>query len=438
MKKATPILLYPTQMRIIDSTARFRVVAAGRRFGKTTVGKADILIHAAKGKACWWLAPTYGMASQVWRDLKATASYMPRTRINESERRIDFRSGGWIAIHSTHYPDLLRGAGLDFAVLDEAAYMDSAVWPEVVRPMLLERQGRALFLSSPNGIHNWFYDIYRHGLKPASLHTPVEVRVTPHRMEKATSDSSERGGEVSTQPGAEVSDRRLWRSFHFPSAANPLIAPEELEAIRLGTPEYIWRTEYMAEFTADVGQVFRGIREAATAPFGAVPVSGVRYVFGLDWGRSNDATAIIVLDADNRQMVALDHFTGISWALQRGRLKTLYDQWLPVVIWAEANSIGSPNIEALQAEGLPVRPFTTTSASKPPLIESLALAIERRELALLPDENLLGELATYTLNPLPGGGFRYSAPSGQHDDLVIALALAWYAVTQPTILIDFV
>lgn len=145
----------------------------------------------------------------------------------------------------------------------------------------------------------------------------------------------------------------------------------------------------------------------------------------------------MVIDADSRHVVALDRFTGVSWALQRGRLKTLYDHWLPAVIWAEANSIGSPNIEALQAEGLPMRAFTTTASSKPPLIESLALAIERREVALLPDEDLLGELAAYTLHALPGGGYRYTAPAGQHDDLVIALALAWYAVNQPTVLIDF-
>jgi hypothetical protein len=112
--------------------------------------------------------------------------------------------------------------------------------------------------------------------------------------------------------------------------------------------------------------------------------------------------------------------------LQRGRLKALYDRWQPITIWAEANSIGSPNIEALQNEGLPVSPFTTTSASKPDLIEALGLAIERAELALLPDENLLHELASYTYELLPSGGYRYTAPPGLHDDLVIATALAWH------------
>jgi hypothetical protein len=107
------------------------------------------------------------------------------------------------------------------------------------------------------------------------------------------------------------------------------------------------------------------------------------------------------------------------------------------VIWAEANSIGAPNIEALQDEGLPVRAFTTTAKSKPPLIEDLALAIERADLALLPDEGLLSELASYAMERLPAGGYRYSAPPGLHDDLVIAAALAWYGVRQSGPSIDF-
>jgi hypothetical protein len=337
------------------------------------------------------------MASQIWRELKAIFRSSPKARINEHERRIDFPGGGWLAIRSAHNPDHLRGAGLDFVVLDEAAFMHPSVWPEVIRPMLLERKGRALFLSSPNGL-NWFHDIYQLG----------------------------------------VSNKRFWRAYRFPSSDNPLIAPDELEAIRLQTAERIFREEYRAEFLADIGRVFRGIRDAATAPLDACPTPGTRYVIGLDWGRENDSTAIVVIDADNRRLVALDRFNQVSWSLQRGRLKAVYDYWQPVVIWAEANSIGAPNIEALQREGLPVRPFTTTATSKPPLIENLALAIERGDLALLPDETLLSELASYTMERLPAGGYRYTAPPGLHDDLVIATALAWRGARLSGSPIDFI
>ncbi len=324
------------------------------------------------------------MADHVWRDLKLACRDLNVT-ISESARRLDFKGGGWIAIKSTHTPDNLRGAGLDFAVLDEAAFMEPSVWPQIVRPMLLERKGRALFLSSPNG-KNWFWERYTYARNGTS-----------------------------------------WRSFHFTSFDNPLIDPAELDAIRLQTPERVWLEEYMGHFNDESGQVFRAVREAATAPLNAQPFAGMRTCFGVDWGRENDYTVIVVIDSLTRQMLAYDRFNQVSWSLQRGRLRALYDRWQPTAIYAESNSIGAPNIEALQQEGLPVYPFITTAASKPPLIEALALAIERHDLALLPDDTLIDELTNYRMERLPAGGYRYTAPSGLHDDLVIATALAWHA-----------
>jgi hypothetical protein len=388
---------HPTQLAVLGSKARFRVVVCGRRWGKTTIGMREILYHAFfKHEACWWLSPTYAMAEEVWRELKTAGSLIPGAVISETDRRIDFPGGGWLAIHSTHTADNLRGAGLDFVVLDEAAFMGPHVWPEVVRPMLLERKGRALFLSSPNG-RNWFWELYQLGVRRA----------------------------------------RSWQAFHFTAFDNPQIAPEELATIQAQTPERVWRQEYLAEFTDAAGQVFRGIQEAATAPADAQPVEGRRYAIGLDWGREGDYTALAVIDAETQQMVALDRFNQVSWALQRGRVRALYERWGASVIWAEANSIGAPNIEALQAEGLPVRPFVTTAQSKPALIEALALAIERGEIGLLADETLLSELSTYTLERLPAGGYRYSAPAGLHDDLVIATALAWHGARYSGVLIEF-
>lgn len=364
------------------------MVACGRRFGKTEAGKISLIEQALKGRHCWWLAPTYGMAAQVWRDVRGQLARLPDMTIDSAERRIDLGSGGMIAIRSTHTPDHLRGAGLDFVVLDEAAFMPPEVWGEVVRPMLLDRRGGALFLSSPRG-RNWFWDLYRLGLDP---------------------------------------EEPEWQSFHFTSYDNPHLDPAELDAIQRITPERVFKEEYLAQFLTDSGQVFRGVREAATAPPNAMPIPGRRYVAGIDWGRDHDYTCIAVLDAESGVLVALERFNLIGYELQRGRLRTVYDRWQPAVIHAEANSIGSPNIEALVTDGLPVRPFQTTASSKAPLIEGLALAIERREISLLPDPVLLHELDSYSLERLVGGGYRYSAPPGGHDDTVIALALAWRGV----------
>lgn len=354
---------------------------------------------AMRAKKTWWLAPTYQMAAQVWRDLKQTMLTIPDIIVNESLRRIEFPdSNGSIEIRSTHYPDNLRGAGLDFVVLDEAAYMPPYVWHEVVRPMLLETRGGALFLSTPQG-RNWFWELYMRG------HDPDQIE---------------------------------WASFHFSSWRNPLIAYEEIQQIQETTQERIFREEYEAEFIEDSGAVFRDVQAAAIAPSKPSYQPDQRYVMGVDWGKDRDYTVLTVINSTNNQMVAIERFNQIGYALQRQRLKALAEKWHVSVIWAEQNSIGTPIIEELQREGLYVRPFMTTAQSKAPLIEALALAIENGRLQLLADETLLRELTSYQVERTATGHYRYNAPIGMHDDTVIATALAWHACQKPALRMDFV
>lgn len=94
--------------------------------------------------------------------------------------------------------------------------------------------------------------------------------------------------------------------------------------------------------------------------------------------------------------------------------------------------MGSPLVEKLQREDrLPVRGFVTTNATKADIIEGLALSFERGEIQILNDNQLVGELMAYDQERLPSGLIRYGAPSGSHDDCVMALALAWYGASQP-------
>jgi len=287
---------------------------------------------------------------------------------------------------------------LDFAVLDEAAYMDSRLWWDVVRPMLLENQGGAVFISTPNG-RNWFWELYQLAL-------------------------ADETGE--------------WATFHYTSLDNPLIPNSEFDVVKSHSPERVWRQEYLAEFIEDAGAVFRGVRDVATAPSDVQPDSSHAYVMGVDWGRDNDYTVLSVMDVMTGNMVALERFNQIDWAHQRGRIRAVYDKWKPTLILAESNSIGSVNIEALQGDGLPVRSFTTTSQSKTVLIQGLALAIERGDIRLLDDETLVHELLAYQIERMPSGNYRYNAPSGMHDDTVIATALAVHALNTGGVSVGFV
>lgn len=348
-------------------------------------------------KRVWWVAPTYSLAFLVWRAFKRLLGPFWEHKL-EAERHIDLPGGGSVTIKSADDPNALRGVGLDYLVVDEAAYVAEEAWTAALRPALTDRKGSALLISTPRG-RNWFWRLYLRGQDPNHLD---------------------------------------WRSWRFSTGANPYIDSSEVVDAEMLLPARIFRQEYLAEFLEGGGAVFRKVREAATAPAHPTPQPDHAYVMGCDWGRRDDFTALAVLDVTTRHLVALDRFTLIEWALQRERLVALARRWGVEQILAEANAMGEPNIEALRREGLPIAGFWVTAKSKQPLIESLSLAVETGELALLPDEVLLGELEAYTYTMLPSGRVRYHAPSGLHDDTVIALALAWRAASAPRLTLGMV
>lgn len=380
--------LHDAQWQIASSRARFRVAACGRRFGKTLMAGGEAVKCAAPGRVGWWVAPTYDVTRVGWRGVGYLARQIPGVEFKLADRMVIFPSGGMIQFKTASTAAGLRGEGLDFLIIDEAAFVPEDAWQADLRPALSDRLGWALFISTPFG-RNWFWRAWMRGQDPT------------------------------------VTD---WQSWQFPTASNPYIVPQEIEDARDLLPERTFKQEYLATFEEDAGTVFRRVAERATVSPGGVPQAGHSYLFGVDWGRDNDFTVIVVIDRATRHAVAMERFNEIGWSLQRGRLAALAERWKPDSIWAEANSIGGPNIEALQAEGLPVVAFTTTAESKGPLIESLALAFERGEIAILNDPVLVSELQAYQMERLPSGRFRYNAPQGMHDDTVIALALAWHGL----------
>jgi phage terminase large subunit-like protein len=381
------------QKTVIKEARRFNVMACGRRFGKTRLGIDRLIRPALEGKPVAFFAPTYKMMSDVWRETYNTVQ--PATkRVASQEHRIELITGGIIDMWSLDTPDAPRGRKYARVIIDEAAMVPQLqeAWQASIRPTLTDYEGDAWFTSTPKGA-NFFRTIYQYGQDPL---------------------------------------KPDWVSWQMPTTANPHIKASEVEAARDELPERVFQQEYLALFLEDSGSVFRKVRAAATAQR-AEPYSG-RFVMGLDWAMSEDFTVITVMDAETRRMVDMDRFNQIDWAVQRGRVKTMADKWKVENIIAEHNSIGGPNIEALQREGLPVVSFETTAVSKPPLIESLALAFERSEIEILNDPVLVGELEAYerTVSPVTGRS-RYGAPDGMHDDTVISLALALWGCHEPRI-----
>jgi phage terminase large subunit-like protein len=374
------------QLEVHNSDARFKVLSAGRRWGKTRLGVNECLDVAAQGGRAWWVSPSYKTSEVGWRPLRQITRKIPGAEIRLVDRVVNFPGGGFVAVRSADNPDSLRGEGLDFVVMDECAFMQKEAWTEAIRPALSDRQGKVLFISTPKG-RNWLWEIYQRG----------------------------------------VSGEEGWQSWTFPTANNPFIAKEEIEAAKRDLPEMIFRQEYLAEFIDDAGGVFRRVQEAAVLEpkeYG----EGKQYIAGVDVAASVDFTVVSVLDAESKEMVYLDRFNRVDYPVLIDRLEAIYHRYHLTSMVVESNSIGRPVIDELVARGLNIVPFTTTSATKQSIIQNLQAAFENGQIRILNNPVLIGELLSFESKRNASGGFSYSAPDGMNDDCVMSLAIAWYGV----------
>lgn len=154
--------LSKAQRLIADCPMRFRVAVCGRRFGKTHLAIRELAKYARQpDQRVWYVAPTYRMAKQiVWKKLKKKLlSINWVKKVNEQDLTLELVNGSEISLRGADNYDSLRGVGLNFLVLDEAADIDKEAWYEVLRPTLSDTGGHALFLGTPKGM-NWFKEIY--------------------------------------------------------------------------------------------------------------------------------------------------------------------------------------------------------------------------------------------------------------------------------------
>ena len=161
--KAEPVSLRWAQGQVFSSDKRFRVLVAGRRFGKSYLSCVELLRGALNrpGETFFYCAPTYRMAKDIaWRALKKLVPKVWINTKNETDLRIELINGSTIELKGTENAMALRGRSLSGVVLDEAAFMDSEVWFEVIRPALADKEGWALFISTPDGTASWFYDLW--------------------------------------------------------------------------------------------------------------------------------------------------------------------------------------------------------------------------------------------------------------------------------------
>ena len=212
MPQPLNLSLRPAQGKVFSAKNRFRVLVAGRRFGKSYLACIELLKAALErpGETYFYCAPTYRMAKDIaWKTLKKIIpNSLVRTK-NETELRMELINDSTIELKGTENAAALRGRSLSGVVLDEAAFMDAEVWFEVLRPALADKQGWALFISTPEGTASWFYDLWCY----------VE--------EDETGD---------------------WKRWCFTTIQGGNVPPEEVEAARAQLDARTFRQEFEASF----------------------------------------------------------------------------------------------------------------------------------------------------------------------------------------------
>lgn len=388
------------QAAFIDSPAKRKVIVAGRRGGKTVGVSRLAAIKAMEGRRVLEAAPTADQTGAFWDALQRYFAEPIRAGVvlrNKSERLLEMPNGGRIRCKTAWDADTLRGDYADLLILDEYSLMKPNAWDEVGAPMLLDNDGDAVFIFTPqrkNHAHSMYV--------------------------KALGDDTGR-----------------WDGWHFTSFDNPFLSPEALAEITADMTEDAYRQEIMAEFLDNEGLVFRNLAACMGAPLLPGDHSGHNLVAGVDWAKHADYTCVSLGCADCRVELARDRFNQIDYHVQTQRLRSKLDGFGHVPVLPERNSIGEPIIEQMNIAGFVVLPgpdgrlgFNTTATTKPPLIENLALAFERAEWQFQADPIWTAELEAFERKMSPQTGrSSYAAPEGVHDDTVIARALMVWAAS---------
>ena len=225
------------QQNVFKDTTRFKVIAAGRRCGKSRLSAVTLLIeglNCPENSSVMYVAPTLGMARTIMWDLLNDLGrpVIKSSHINNLE--ITLVNGRKILIRGADSPDNLRGVSLSYLVMDECAFIKAEIWEKVLRAALSDKKGRAMFISTPSG-RNHFYDWYQLG-----------------------------------QSGEDEE----WKSWHFTTADNETIDPKEIEAAKRTLSSFAFNQEYMSSFN----NAGAGLFKEEWIKFGEEPKHGSWYI----------------------------------------------------------------------------------------------------------------------------------------------------------------
>ena len=314
------------QSVIAQDDHRFKVVIAGRRFGKTHLAIRQLCYEARlPNREVWYVAPTYKQAKMiVWRKLKQRLQdlrWIKKT--NESELSIQLKNGSIISLKGADNEDSLRGIGLDYLILDEFADIKPEAFYEVLRPTLADREGKAMFIGTPKGIANWAYDLYQ--------------------MEQEIPST--------------------WKSFQYTTIDGGNVSYEELESARRDLDLRQFRQEFLATFETYAGRIYysfdRVSNTHAPEKAGKIDLS----VIYTGWDFNIDPMSVVIATRNGDTLYVIDEIRMFSSNTQEA-VEEIKNRYPKSRIWAypdpaarqrKTSAGGSTDVTILQNAGFVVK-----------------------------------------------------------------------------------
>ncbi len=384
--------LHRGQIEVAKCAARFRMITAGRRWGKTVLDARLLVAAAYRDPGDYgWIAPSYAVTERGTDAIHQSVNPYAY-EIRGMPPKCYVAGGGRIFFHSADQddPKSILGHGFKGVIVDEPARVPKNAWDVVIRPTLSDLEGWAVLSGTPKG-RNWFFDHFTRGQDPEELD---------------------------------------YQSFIYPSKSNPHFPIAEWREAKRTLPAIVFRQEYEAEFLEDSAGVFQGI-EACLCRGQCVHHGPV--VIGVDLAKHQDYTVIIVMCAKCGNCWHIERFNKIDWPFQKEKIINVARKYKGRLI-IDSTGVGDPIYDDLRKAGLSIEGIKFTNASKCNLIQGLMVAIEQSKASWPRDvpqwDVLTNELKRYEYKYSKTGLLTYNAPSGYHDDCVIALALCVHGIGQ--------
>lgn len=370
--------LHINQQKVVDAHKRFTALSCGRRFGKTALAINLLAETSIAGQPAGYFTPTYKLLDGTFNECLRTLD--PIISRKNDHQFIELITGGRIDFWSLENEMAGRSRKYKRTIVDEAAFVKNLWdrWTEAIRPTLTDLKGDAFLMSTPKG-KNHFHKIWQKG----------------------------RAGDAG------------WTSWQMSTYDNPYIDPSEIDEAKKDLPELAFSQEYLAEFNENIANPFgTQFIQQCIYPLSTQPAA----VYGIDLAKSTDWTVILGMDS-NGNTCYFDRFQ-TDWRTTKQKIQALPK----AAILIDSTGVGDPITEDLQSDGLDVTGFKFSQTSKQQLMEGLQAAIHQRKISF-PDGVIVSELEIFEYT-FTATGVRYSAPSGFHDDCVMALALATQHVKQ--------